>query len=179
LTVFTFVVSLYGTVCYRSLQNLQKATIFRIYTAKPCNWYNLTKFLLDVLQRWRIWSLKRKEDETECVWNCKLRRSFGPKREEEETAWRELYNKGFHKSYWSTIVGTRITTKYACVTLKCRHFSWKPLSKETICQFVYMWGQYLHGSYRTVVSNFVSITDCSNMHRVLLSLPVSTALQLF
>jgi hypothetical protein len=40
-----------------------------------------------------------------------LRKSFGPKKEEEETAWRELYEKGFHKLYWSTNIGTRITTK--------------------------------------------------------------------
>jgi hypothetical protein len=41
-----------------------------------------------------------------------LRRSFRPKKEEEETAWRgEPYKKDFHKLYWSTNVSIRIITK--------------------------------------------------------------------
>jgi hypothetical protein len=40
-----------------------------------------------------------------------LRRSFGPKKEEDETAWRELYDKGFHKLNWSTNVSIGNTTK--------------------------------------------------------------------
>jgi len=40
-----------------------------------------------------------------------LRRSFGPKKEEEETACREFHNKGFRKLYWSTNVSIRITAK--------------------------------------------------------------------
>jgi hypothetical protein len=33
-----------------------------------------------------------------------VRRSFGTKKGGEETEWRELHNKGFHKLYWSTKV---------------------------------------------------------------------------
>jgi hypothetical protein len=85
-----------GNACYRSVQNLQSKNVnIRIYK---------TIILPLVLYGCDTWSQTlRGEHRLRVFENRVWRRIFGPKRDEVEGGWRELYNEELHNLYSSPI----------------------------------------------------------------------------
>jgi hypothetical protein len=87
-----------GNACYHAVQNLLPSCL--LSKNIKIKMYK-TIILLVALYGCETWSLTLKEEHRLRVFEIRVLRIFGPKRDEVTRGWRKLHNEEFHKLYIS------------------------------------------------------------------------------